>query len=133
MEVETGVVYSTLEKFGYTPVYVASQGRNDSLPKMDLSIEEWIEMVSKADFVVTNSFHCTVFALQFHKPFIAIPLSKGYERMNTRIEELLNACGLTNHFTNDIHKIPHLINCDFSRFDNYKLEQQKLSEKFLNL
>lgn len=33
--------------------------------------EEWLSLISKAQFVFTDSFHCALFAMRFHKPFAA--------------------------------------------------------------
>ena len=35
-------------------------------------VEEWINGFNEADFVVTDSFHGTVFSIIFNKPFISI-------------------------------------------------------------
>ncbi len=113
--------------------YIASQGRSDSYKKINPTIEEWLGLIKNADLVITNSFHCVVFALTFHRPLISIPLKDGYERMNTRIEELLDACNLSDRFTTDIDNLPQMKESDFSRFEKYKTSQQKLSADFLKL
>ena len=53
-------------------------------------VGEWLSLVSNANFVVTNSFHGTVFAVLFHKPFIAIPVEGSLSGMNERIESFLS-------------------------------------------
>lgn len=50
------------------------------------SIECWLKSFYEADFVITDSFHGTVFSLIFNKPFISI---KNKERGNSRFESLL--------------------------------------------
>lgn len=57
----------------------------------DRSIEDWLDGFRKADFVVTDSFHATCFALIFHKPFIA--LTRNIEA-RSRIDYLLGLLGL---------------------------------------
>ena len=53
---------------------------------------EFIGLLHNAKFVVTNSFHGTVFSILFEKEFYTIPINK----MNSRIENLLNICELEN-------------------------------------
>lgn len=48
-------------------VYVASQGRKDVFPKVTPTIGEWLSLIKNSDYVITNSFHGTVFSLQYHK------------------------------------------------------------------
>lgn len=35
------------------------------------SVESWLDSFASADFVLTDSFHGTAFAINFNKPFIA--------------------------------------------------------------
>lgn len=55
---------------------------------------QWLYKLYGSKFIVTNSFHCTVFSLLFHRPFITV-LKKGLSAgMNGRIESLLKLVGL---------------------------------------
>ena len=60
---------------------------------------EWVSLVKNASFVVTNSFHGTVFALLFKKPFIVAGLTGERATANARAINLLRAVGLENRFT----------------------------------
>lgn len=56
-----------------------------------LSPEEFIVYIQNAKYVVTTSFHGTVFSLLFHKPFVCIGnLSRGM----SRFQSLLNIFGM---------------------------------------
>ncbi|WP_194420376.1 polysaccharide pyruvyl transferase family protein [Microbacterium abyssi] len=55
------------------------------------SIEAWLGAVRDSDFVVTDSFHGTVFALLFNRPFLSIA---NKERGASRFESLLRVVGL---------------------------------------
>lgn len=57
------------------------------------SIQEWLASFAQADFVVTDSFHGTVFSIIFNKPFVVLP-NKG--RGVARFESLLKVVGLEN-------------------------------------
>ncbi len=64
-------------------------------------IEEFLGYVANAEYVITNSFHCTVFALIFQKNFITVPHFTNPDRMKNLLEEL----GLSNHLLNHGSKI----------------------------
>lgn len=66
---------------------VLNQG--SSLPP----VEEWLREFKKADFVITDSFHGTVFSIIFKKPFIAVG---NQNRGITRFESLLSNLGLSD-------------------------------------
>ena len=54
----------------------------------------WLSEIANSDFVVTNSFHGTVFSILFHKPFLTIPVSGKMADMNERIVSFLTMMGL---------------------------------------
>jgi len=56
-------------------------------------VEDWLRGFRDADFVVTDSFHGTVFSILFEKPFIAVG---NAQRGMTRFEALLRMFGLEN-------------------------------------
>ena len=62
-------------------------------------IYEWLAGIYNSEFVVTNSFHGTVFAILFHKPFI-ITTIKG-SGMNDRIYTLLSSAGLMDRMVSE--------------------------------
>lgn len=57
------------------------------------TVEEWIENFHKAEFIVTDSFHGTVFSILFNKPFFAVI---NFKRGATRFESLLKAFDLSD-------------------------------------
>lgn len=62
----------------------------------DYSVENWLRNIRSSAFVLTNSFHATVFALLFHTPFITV--SVGGSNMDNRLLTLLNMVGLEDRF-----------------------------------
>lgn len=61
-----------------------------------ISVAQWIKSVANAKFVITNSFHGTVFAILFHRPFVVMPLEGRMATMNCRIMSLLNLLGISS-------------------------------------
>lgn len=70
-------------------------------------IYEWLKNIQSSQFVVTNSFHGTVFAILFHKPFVSVKI-KG-SGMNDRLYTLLNDIGLSEHFCENIDDAKKII------------------------
>lgn len=74
------------------------------------SISEWLYHFKSAKFIITDSFHGTVFSIIYNKPFIAIG---NLERGLTRFTSLLNALGLSDRLitqNTDPNKIHDIIN-----------------------
>ena len=59
-----------------------------------VSVPDWLGLIDHAKFVVTDSFHCAVFCLLFHKPFIVLPNNSTQQGMNERFATLLGKTGL---------------------------------------
>lgn len=57
---------------------------------------EWLHYLKNAEFVVTNSFHATVFAILFRKKFVFVELSGSRSQLNTRSRNLLDSLGLSS-------------------------------------
>lgn len=59
----------------------------------NLQVDKWICGLRTADYVVTDSFHGTIFSILFHKKFIVVA---NQMRGLTRLESLLKLLGLEN-------------------------------------
>lgn len=130
MACEVRDVVRFLKKNNMTYTYVASQGRNDKFHKSYLTIPNWIDCIRHSKLVITNSFHCVVFSLIFHRPFLFIPLAAGYGRMNDRILNILEKCNLLDRiFDGDFSKALEPIS--FDSFDNLYTKEIDRSKHWL--
>lgn len=59
------------------------------------TIQDWLGIINTADFIFTDSFHCCVFCILFHKQFIVTPSYQGGEG---RMTDLLSKFGLQERF-----------------------------------
>lgn len=100
----------------------------DIFPK---SVEKWLYYISKADFVITESFHCMVFAIIFKKKFVCVVNER---RGRTRVESLLELLHLEylmierKQFTTEI--VQEKLSIDFdkdsvARILNNEIEKSK--------
>lgn len=62
----------------------------------DYSVENWLKNIRNSTYVITNSFHATVFALLFHTPFITVSVAGS--NMDNRLLTLLKMVGLEDRF-----------------------------------
>lgn len=56
---------------------------------------EFLSLIANAAYVVTDSFHATVFSLLFHTKFVTIP----HKTRNSRASNLLSLCDLSQRLT----------------------------------
>lgn len=72
---------------------------------------EWISQIANASFVVTNSFHGTVFAILLRKPFLVAELPGSRVSMNARSRNLLSKLGLMGRYVtpSDTSRLRELI------------------------
>ena len=92
---------------------------------------EWIKGFMDADFVVTDSFHGTIFSIIFNKPFISIGnKSRGLSRFTS----LLKNFGLENRLilsSDDLTKELIEAPIDFKKVNIIKEQQKQIAIKFL--
>ena len=94
MDFDISSVYDWADKHHFAVKYVASQGRLDNYEKIYPNVDEWLGLIQSAKYVVTNSFHGTVFSVIMNRKFLTIPLSGAFTRMNGRVIDLLGRLGL---------------------------------------
>ena len=95
------------------------------------AVEKWIEGFWKADFVLTDSFHGTVFAIIFHKPFVVVA---NPDRGLSRFVSLLSLYGLENRLVSEQSDISFDIlqqPIDYAATENKLSEERERSLQFL--
>lgn len=90
------------------------------------SIETWLKGIYSSDFVVTDSFHGTVFCILFNRPFYVIGNEK---RGNSRMLDLLYMFGLENRLLYDGAKCIDEFNLDINIDWKYVNERLTLLRK----
>lgn len=65
-------------------------------------VSQWLTYLKDAELVITDSFHCTVFSIIFHKKFVVVA---NPERGVARLETLLSKVGLEDRFFTDIKDV----------------------------
>jgi len=90
------------------------------------SLEKWLKSFHDAEFIVTDSFHGTVFSIIFKKPFVSII---NEDRGASRFYSLLNALGLEDRLVTDVNNFDAKILQKPINYDsvNSKLEGLKKS------
>lgn len=74
------------------------------------SPEEWLTKYRNAKYIITNTFHGTVFAIIFHKKFIVIKQKGEGAKQNGRVESLLKSLGLEERYYDEKNDISTQIN-----------------------
>ncbi|MEG0701122.1 MAG: polysaccharide pyruvyl transferase family protein, partial [Muribaculaceae bacterium] len=95
------------------------------------SVENWLGSISKAGFIITDSFHGTVFSIIFNKPFLTI-LNKG--RGASRIESLLTMFELTDRIVYSPIEISNELlikNIDYNNVNRIIKDERDSSLDFL--
>ncbi len=70
------------------------------------TLEGWLQGFEEADFIITNSFHGTVFSIIFNKPFITII---NIERGASRFHSLLSLFNLENRLMTNQDQLKEII------------------------
>ncbi len=106
--------------------------KNDFASKNLVSIGPlgWLSYFNHAKYIVTNTFHGTLFSIIFHKNFCTI----NRPAISTKIEFILNQCKLENRVINrEDDSVMDVLNTnpDYELADKVIHELQEDSKKFL--
>ena len=93
-------------------------------------VEEWLSAFMEADYVLTDSFHGTIFSIIFNKPFWVIG---NKERGMARFESLLSLFNLKNRFITitDFNKIDFMEPIQWETINKKRMELKKESIQFI--
>lgn len=102
------------------------------IQKYDIGPDEFVNLIRGAQYVLTDSFHGSVFSIINHKKFVVMNRFKnGGQSRNSRIDSLCNILGLeTRRYKDNIYE---QINeeIDYTIIDNKLAEVRKKSMHFL--
>ncbi len=79
------------------PVVQITWSPADAIKQKSLTFptpQRWLRLLHDAEYVVTNSFHGTAFAVLFHKKFFVAIQGERSVRNNVRLYDFLNGLGL---------------------------------------
>ncbi len=94
----------------------------------DISPSEFVSLISYADYVVSNSFHATLFSLLYHRQFVTIVPEENGKRM----ESILVEVGLKNHAVTVLDAVPERITeQNYVQIDNKLREFSRKSGAWL--
>lgn len=95
-------------------------------------VSQWLTYLKDAELVITDSFHCTVFSLIFHKKFVVVANPR---RGVARLETLLGKVGLGERFFTNIEDVMKsgILNkeIDYNEVDKKLEVHRKYSMEFL--
>lgn len=90
------------DRMKITPLNMASRELNSGKNLRIPTVKKWLQTIAESTMVITDSFHCTVFAIMFRRKFITIPSQPSRKG---RMLELLEKLGLTSRFYNSIDEV----------------------------
>lgn len=92
--------------------------------------DKFVGLISKAELVLTDSFHATVFSIIYERPFVVYNRQGIGSKMGSRLSSLLDMCDLSGRKREYVDE-RNLFSCDFKTAKK-KIEQEKIhSMEFL--
>jgi hypothetical protein len=89
-------VYDWAKEKGINIIYISGNGMQDKYKKLYATIPQWLYLIDHAEYVITNSYHCSIFSFLYQKKFGVIPLTGYNSGMNTRFTTLFELLGMKN-------------------------------------
>jgi hypothetical protein len=118
-EVEWDIILAFAKQNNLKIICVQANGKYRNIPQeintVFPTVEGWLSLMLNAEYVLTNSFHGTVFSIIFNKQFLVIPqiVYIKHTKPNNRALFLLNKFNIIERvFNNDIEQIKVKIDYD---------------------
>ena len=86
--------------------------------------DKFVGLISKAELVLTDSFHATVFSIIYERPFVVYNRKGIGSKMGSRLSSLLDMCELSGRKREHVDETS-LFCCDFQSAKK-KIEQEKI-------
>lgn len=112
--------------------YVESDRNFGDLQMFDMDSSDFVNLIRHADYILTDSFHGSVFSILNHKKFLTFDRFKaGTNSRNSRIDSLCTLLGLNERrYTGEVTKVISQI--DYAAVDSKLLALRTDSISFLN-
>jgi hypothetical protein len=94
-------IFDWAEKRLLNVIYITGNSQLDAYKKTYATIPEWLYLIDHAEYVITNSYHCSVFSLLFQKKLGIILLTGKDSGMNSRFESLFEQFQIEKRFIID--------------------------------
>ena len=91
---------------------------------------DFVTLISKAEIVITDSFHGSVFSIIYHIPLIICDRKDNFLPMNSRIETLVNKFSIRDRLFDKIN-YENLFSRDYSQYDLRINDERAKVIKFL--
>lgn len=94
---------------------------------------EFMELIYNAKMVITDSFHSTIFAINFNKPFITLKRFKDTKKsQNSRIYSILQMLNLTNRlYADNLNYFLENSDIDYTEVNEILKKRRKESLEYL--
>lgn len=122
-------VYKLARQNGLKVVEISlrANNANKAIMRYDAGVEEFLSLVRNAEYVVTNSYHCMIFAIQFAREFFVF----AREHCERKIIELLQLVGLDERYL-QTDAIPQVVAIDYAGVNSIIKSYRKASLDYLN-
>lgn len=94
---------------------------------LSAGIEDFLSLIYNARYVITNSFHGTIFSILFEKNFYTVKING----VNSRIENILNITELNNRCIENVSEINLKKKIDFKNAKDKIEKEREHSQEFL--
>lgn len=109
-------------------IYITDRWKNRKEVKniRGVKVNDWIRLIDRAEYVITNSFHGTAFSVIMNKKFVVVTNKEG-QKKSSRIETLLNDMNLVDRFTYSEKEALSILNREVDYLSvNRLLEKRKM-------
>ena len=130
-ELAIEIIRRICHKLGINPYQINASHNSTAAGLVEPGIEKWLGGICQSKFVVTDSFHATVFSIILNRPFVTIV---NVSRGSSRIKSLLVMFGLEGRIISSLNQLTDDLlfgKIDWERVNNILERERDKSLKWL--
>ena len=135
IEHTTRMIEKIQEKTGLPIVRIPARYDDFGKVRFDVGPGEFLGIIQNASLVISDSFHCTVFSLLYHSPFLTFyrTIPEPGKDINSRMIDLLKMVGLEDRLVKPDANVDFssLYNVDFEYSDSVISQMRRDSLSYL--
>ena len=109
--------------------FVKADEKCSDVQLYDINPSQFLNLIRNAEYVCTDSFHCTVFSIQYKRKFFTFKRfqSNNKQSTNSRLDTLFDLTGIKGRFMTGNEDVLEMINCEID-YDDVLLKLQGIRE-----
>ena len=96
-----------------------------------MPVEQWLSIIKNAEFIISDSYHATVFSIIFNKPFVQIIHANSQDRLDSLFKLLETENNSLRQYETDLNFDKIFVKRDWEKINKIIAREVKRAEEWM--